>query len=50
MVIDSLGHFVAQFPMVVAMGFLFPSPTPKSPFLAIDGMVIIVDVPFFPFG
>ncbi len=50
MVIDSLGHFVAQFPMVVAMGFLLPSPTPKSLSLVIDGMIIIVDVPSLPFG
>jgi len=49
-VIDFLGHFVAQFAMVVAMGFLLPSPTPKSPSLVIDVMIIIVDVPSLPFG
>jgi hypothetical protein len=49
-VIDSFGHFVAQFPMVVAMGFLLPSPIAKSPSLTIGGMILLVDVPSLPFG
>jgi len=47
---NSLGHFVVQFPMVVAMGFLLPSPIAKSPFSAIDGMAPLIDVPFLPFS
>jgi hypothetical protein len=36
--------------MVVALGFLLPSPIAKSPSLVIDGMTILVNVPSFPFG
>jgi hypothetical protein len=36
--------------MVVALGFFLRSPNTKSPFLVIDGMVLLVGVPFLPFG
>jgi hypothetical protein len=50
MVPNSLGPFVAQFPMVVALGFLFQSLIAKSPSLDVGGIAHVVGVPSFPFG
>jgi hypothetical protein len=45
-VVNSLGHSITQFTMVVALEFLLLSPTAKFPFLDVDGMVPSVGVPF----
>jgi len=49
-VTNSLGPFAAQFPMVVALGFLFPSLVTKYASLALGGMTPLVGVPSLPFG
>jgi hypothetical protein len=49
-VTTSPGPFAAQFPMVVALGFLLPSPIAKFPYLTIGDMVPLVGVPSLPFG
>jgi hypothetical protein len=49
-VANSLGPFVVQLPMVVYLGFIFPSLVAKFPSLAFSGIVSLVGVPSFPFG
>jgi len=49
-VVNSFGHSITQFAMVVALEFLLPSPTAKFPFLDVDGMVPFVGVPFLSIG
>jgi hypothetical protein len=47
-VTNSLGHSIAQFPMVVDLGFLLPSFIAKSPYLAVGGMAPLVVVASLP--
>jgi len=49
-VANSLGPSATQFPMVVALGFLFPSLATKYASLAFGGMTPLVGVPSLPFG